>query len=104
MTFLRLSLLAAAVLLATAPARATTVKTGKPDAAQPAAHTWATRDQLRDCLDTEDSLKERFKGVEAMTDAHEKLFNEVEAESAKLEACRPISTTRARPPSARTTR
>ena len=85
MTFPRASLFAAIVLLATAPAGATTVKTGKPAASQPSPRAWATRDQLRDCLDTEDALKQRFKGVEALTDAHEKLFNQVEAEGTQLE-------------------
>jgi len=85
MTALRLPLVAAFLWLAATSAGATTVKTGKPAASQPAARAWATRDQLRGCLDTEDALKARFKGVEAASDAHEKLFEQVEAESAKLE-------------------
>ncbi len=84
MPFLRRSLFVLVSLAACAAAGATTVKTGKPAASQPAARAWATRDQLRDCLDTEAALKERFKGVEAAADAHELLFNQVEAESSKL--------------------
>ena len=52
MTFPRASLVAAIVLLATAPAGATTVKTGKPAASQPSPRAWATRDQLREMLKT----------------------------------------------------
>ena len=84
MPFLRHSLLVLVSLAAGATAGATTVKTGKPAASQPAARAWATRDQLRDCLDTEAALKERFKGVEAAADAHEQLFSQVEAENTKL--------------------
>ena len=86
MTFLRPSFLVLAALSALPPAGATTVKTGKPAASQPAPRTWATREQLRDCLDTEAALKERFKAVEAAADAHEVLFNQVEAENARLTA------------------
>jgi hypothetical protein len=81
---LRLRLSALVLLAGCAAAGATTVKTGQPAASQPAARAWATREQLRDCLDTEAALKERFKAVEAAGDAHEKLFNQVEAEGAKL--------------------
>jgi len=86
MPILRQSLFVLASLAACAAAGATTVKTGKPAASQPAAHAWATRDQLRDCLDTEAALKERFKAVEAAADAHERLFDQVEAERGKLTA------------------
>jgi hypothetical protein len=86
MNLLRPSLFVLVTLAACAAAGATTVKTAKPAASQPAARTWATREQLRDCLDTEAALKERFKAVEAATEAHEQLFNQVEAESDKLRA------------------
>lgn len=76
-----LPLLAALALLT---AQATTVKTGKPAASQPPARQWATRDQLRDCMDTEDALKQRFNAIEASNAAHEQLFNRIEAENAKL--------------------
>ena len=68
MPSLRTSLLALAATLAVAGADATTVKTGKPAASQPAARAWATRDQLRECLDTEAGLKERFRAIDAATD------------------------------------
>ncbi len=81
---MRSPLLAALFLVLAAPSGATTVKTGKPAASQPPARAYATRQQLRDCMDTEDALKQRFAGIEASNAAHEKLFDQVEAESAKL--------------------
>ena len=84
MSFLRLPLFAVVALLAALPAGATTVKTGKPAASQPPARGYATRDQLVDCLDTEASLKTRFKAIEASNNVHEQLFNQVQAENDKL--------------------
>ena len=81
---LRTSLLALATLLVAGAAGATTVKTGKPAASQPPARAWATRDQLRECLDIEAGLKTRFGAIEATNAAHEKMFDQVEAESARL--------------------
>ena len=83
MSFLRQPLLAAVLLLILPPVGATTVKTGSP-ASQPAPHAYATRDQLRECMDTEDTLKLRFKRIEAAGDVHERLFNQVQAENDKL--------------------
>ncbi len=83
----RLPLLALALassLLLLGTAGATTVKTGKPPASQPPARQWATREQLRDCLDTEAGLKTRFGAIEATNRAHEKLFDQVEAENTRL--------------------
>jgi len=80
-----LSLFALAAAFAVGPADATTVKTGKPAASQPAAPAWATRDQLRECLAREAALKERFKGIEASNDAHQKMSDQVDAENARLE-------------------
>ncbi len=76
------SLFALAATLAVAGAHATTVKTGKPAATPP---TWATRDQLRSCLEREAALKERFRTIEASNAAHEKMFDQVEAENTRLE-------------------
>ncbi len=84
MSLPRSSLPFLAALLIVGPACATTVKTGKPAASQPPARAWATRDQLRECLDIEDGLKTRFKAIEASSAAHEKMFDQVEAENAKL--------------------
>ncbi|MEO5685818.1 MAG: hypothetical protein ABIR54_00515 [Burkholderiaceae bacterium] len=84
MSFLRFPLFAVVALLIVQPARATTVKTGKPAAAQPSARPYATRDQLVDCLDTEAGLKTRFKAIEATNNGHEQLFNQVQAENDKL--------------------
>ncbi|MCK9685104.1 hypothetical protein [Scleromatobacter humisilvae] len=85
MSPIRTSLLLAASLLAVAAAGATTVKTGKPAASQPAAPTWATRAQLRECADTEAGLKERFRAIDASNTAHEKRFDQLEAENTRLE-------------------
>ena len=84
MNFLRPSFLALAAFLILEPADATTVKTGKPAASQPPARTWATRDQLRECLDIEAGLKTRFRAIEVTNAAHEKMFDQVEAENTRL--------------------
>lgn len=76
--------LALVCVLIAASASATTVKTGKPAASQPPARAWATRDQLRECLNTEDGLKTRFAAIEVSNAAHEKMFDQVEAESTRL--------------------
>jgi uncharacterized protein YhaN len=81
----RTASLALVATFALAAAHATTVRTGKPAASQPAAKAWATRDQLRDCLATEAALKERFRAIDASNAAHEKLFDQVEAERTRLE-------------------
>ncbi|HEY9026432.1 MAG TPA: hypothetical protein VIP05_19200 [Burkholderiaceae bacterium] len=87
MPALRAASLALATTLALAAAHATTVKTGKPAASQPAAvaASWASRDQLRDCLSTEAGLKERFRAIEASDAVHEKMFDQVEGENVRLE-------------------
>jgi hypothetical protein len=84
MSALRIPSLVLASLLIAGSAGATTVKTGKPAASQAAAHAWATRDQLRECLDIEAGLKARFRSIEASNAAHEKMFDQVEAENTKL--------------------
>ena len=84
MLALRTPLLVLASLLIGGSAAATTVKTGKPAASQPPARAWATRDQLRECMDIEAGLKTRFKAIEASNAAHEKMFDQVEAENTKL--------------------
>jgi hypothetical protein len=86
MRLLLTSLLSLAAALAVAGAGATSLKTGRPAASQPAASAWATRDQLRECLDSEAALKERLRAIEASNAAHEKLFDQVEAENTRLEA------------------
>lgn len=84
MPSLRTPLLVFTLLLIAGSAGATTVKTGKPAASQAAARAWATRDQLRECLDIEAGLKTRFKAIEVSNAAHEKIFDQVEAENTKL--------------------
>jgi predicted nucleic acid-binding Zn-ribbon protein len=82
----RRPLAALAAALAFAPAGATTVRTGKPAASQPAATAFATREQLRACLAAEAGLQERLRAIEAANAAHQKLFDQVEAENARLQA------------------
>lgn len=84
MSALRIPSLVFASLLIAASAGATTVKTGKPAASQAPARAWATRDQLRECLDIEAGLQARFKAIEASNAAHEKMFDQVEAENTRL--------------------
>ncbi len=79
------SLVALAATLALGSAHATSVRTGKPAASQPPAREWATRDLLRECLDTEAALKERFRVIDAASTAHQKMFDQVEAEDARIE-------------------
>jgi hypothetical protein len=86
MPSLRLPFLALAALLVVGSAQATAVKTGKPAASQAPARAWATRDQLRECLDIEAGLKTRFRAIAATNAAHEKMFDQVEAENTKLQA------------------
>ncbi len=80
----RLASLTLASLLMAGAAGATTVKTGKPAASQAPARVFATRDQLRECMDIEAGLKGRFKAIEVSNAAHEKMFDQVEAESTRL--------------------
>jgi hypothetical protein len=56
--------------------------TAKP--APAAAGTYGTRDQLRECLDLDDSLKQRTRGIEAATTANNQHFDANEAEAVKL--------------------
>ena len=84
MSFLRAPAVLLAGLLIVGMADATTVKTGKPAASQAPAQAWATRDQLRECLDIEAGLQARFRAIEASNAAHEKMFDQVEAENTKL--------------------
>ncbi len=85
MPLLRTSLLALAATLAVGGADATTVKIAKPAASQPPARAWATRDQLHECLDIEAGLKERFRVIDAASTAHEKMFDQIEAENTRIE-------------------
>jgi len=84
MSLLRTPTIVLAALLIPGAAGAATAKAGQPAASQPAARAFATRDQLRECLDIEAALKARFGAIEASNNAHEQMFNQVEAENAKL--------------------
>lgn len=83
MPVLRLLAVTAAAL-AFGAAGATTLTTGKPAPSQPNASGLASRDQLRDCMMTEASLKQRFEALQVSSAAHEKLAAQVEAESDKI--------------------
>jgi hypothetical protein len=77
------TLVLVAALIASGAAGATTLSTGKP-APTTNASGLASRDQLRDCMMTEASLKQRFEVLEASSAAHEKLAKQVEAEGEHL--------------------
>ena len=85
MTLLHTSFIALAAMLCVTRAGATTLETGKQAASQPAAATWSTREQLRECLATEAALKERARVIDASTAAHEKMSEQVEAENERLQ-------------------
>jgi hypothetical protein len=53
-------------------------------AAKLAPRTFATRDQLRDCMNSEDELHERLRKLDAAHDAHERAIGEVQAENDKI--------------------
>ncbi len=50
----------------------------------PVAGTYATRDQLRECLALDDGLKARMRAMEAAAVLHNQKFDANEAEGAKL--------------------
>ena len=52
--------------------------------AAPAAGTYATRDQLRECLSLDDGLKARMHALEAETVVHNQKFDANEVEGARL--------------------
>jgi hypothetical protein len=84
MSLLRFPLLVLTSVLLAATAGATSVKLAKPAASQPAPRQWATRDQLRECLDLEAGLKLRLGDIQAASAAHDAFFDRVEAENARL--------------------
>ena len=77
-------LVLAAALLASGMAVATTLSTGKPAGSQASPPGLASREQLRDCMTAEASLKQRFEVLQATSAAHEKLAAQVEAEGDRL--------------------
>lgn len=81
MTFLRTCLFALALPLACGAANAAD------DAAAPRPEgAFASRAQLRECLDTEASLKTRVEAINAANVQHEQIFQRIEAENAQLKA------------------
>ena len=76
------TLVLVAAMLAAGAAGATTLSTGKPAASNSPG--LATRDQLRDCMMTEVSLKQRFEALEVASAAQEKKAAQVEAEGDHL--------------------
>jgi hypothetical protein len=74
----RISFLVATCLVLSQEAAAATAK------AAPVAGTYATRDQLRECMDLEDGLKGRLHAIQAATALHNQKFDANEAEGARL--------------------
>ena len=70
--------------LAAAAAGACAASMSRPPASQPVGRLYATRDQLRDCMDLEDALKARRKTLDAASDAHEAQLTAIQAEDAKI--------------------
>ena len=67
-----------------ASAQAYTLSTSQPAASGVAAAGLATRDQLRDCMMTEASLKQRYAVLEARSAEQDKMNAQIEAESNRL--------------------
>lgn len=84
MSALRVVSLALAASMLVASAHANTLSTGKPATPGAATTELATRDQLRDCMMTEASLKQRLAALEATHAAQEKMGAQIEAESVRL--------------------
>jgi len=82
MTDLRLPLVA--LTLAAAAADAWCASGGRPAASQPVGRLYATRAQLRECLDLEDALKARRKSLDAGIEAHETQLAAISADDQKL--------------------
>lgn len=83
-TLRHLTLTLTLALAAGAAAATTVAVTSKPAASQPAPHPYATRDQLRDCMDAEDALKAKRRALDATQATHEAHVNAFEAENAKI--------------------
>jgi predicted nuclease with TOPRIM domain len=79
----RLLFVASALTLLAFAASATAVETAKPAASQ-AKGRYATREQLRECLDRQAELKARFRGIEAANAARAEAVKRLEAEGVKL--------------------
>jgi len=77
MTLSRILYLVVTCLLLAQGAAAATAK-------PPVAGTYATREQLRECLGLDDGLKARLHAMEAATVAHNQKFDANQAEGAKL--------------------
>ena len=72
----------AALLAANATADAATAT--RPSASQPVGRLYATRDQLRECMDLEDALKARRKALDEADQAHEAQLTAIQAEDQKI--------------------
>ena len=84
MPALRAVSLALAATTIVASVHADTLSTGKPAAPAAPATALATRDQLRNCMATEASLKKRYEALEATSAAQDKMNAQVDAESSRL--------------------
>ena len=77
--------IAAGVLTPLASAAgATTVEMARPAASQARSGAYATRDQLRECLDQEGALKARFHAIDAAGAARDETTARLQAEGAKV--------------------
>ena len=95
----RTLLILVVALLAIGTARAAD-QPGPADATPPPAGTRATRDQLRDCMATEDGLKQRQRALQAASAENAKLGAALEAEAdqirgtgSKMDETNPMSAT-----------
>ncbi len=73
----RTSLIVLAALLAPVAAGAADV---------PKEGAWASREQLRECLDTEDALKARLQAIQSANAEHQKTWARIDAESDQIRA------------------
>jgi len=80
----RLLIVAGALTLLASAVGATTVEMAKPAASRAVARGYATRDQLRDCLDQEAALKSRFHAIDAASTARDETTARLQAEGAKV--------------------
>jgi hypothetical protein len=80
----RLQFVAGVLTLLASAAGATTVEMAKPAASQPKGHGYATRDQLRECLELESALKTRLRAINAASAAREETAVRLQAEGVQV--------------------
>jgi hypothetical protein len=80
----RSKFVAGVLTLFASAAGATTVEMAKPAASQAKGHGYATREQLRDCLDREAALKQRLHAIEAASTERDATTSRLQAEGAQV--------------------